>query len=412
MSADTFDKQCRLLTDTELVAALSVDKDQYTAQFHLGAGAELSRRGIRLSEFKNRVVIRISEQDQKAGTIEQALETCNGSYGPFDILSFTNCVGETLIFQPGFNTWTGHYSDRGEYRFSFTIRASQGRGDVLRSFLDLQDWSAKVAGTFNISEWDILMESASADRIMSVWQLLSRESIPALITNSRFFCLSAIKQDACHGQPFKIMVPQDSLAQAQSVLRNIEQKIAELRREAQQRIREGDRQAELGVLTELILLAPNDARAHHRMGSLLLEMGHPEAAADAFIAALIHHRGHEELFRAAYQGLEEAAVKLPENVHILHNLATFSSAGERDPKRVETIYRKIIGLKPEDAMAHLHLGYFYYEQGDDISAYRHLKRYLELDPESEEQEAIEQILDQLRPISSKEDDLCDSGAEL
>jgi len=411
MSADKFDTQCRLLTDEELVAALSVDRDQYTAPFHMAAQAELSRRGVRLAEFKNRVVIRISEEAQKAGTIEQALEACNGPYGPFDILSFTNCVGETLIFQPGFVTWTGHYSDRGEYRFSFTIRASQGRGDVLRSFLELQDWTGKAAGTFDISEWDILMESASADRIMSVSQLLSRESIPALITNSRFFCLSAIKQDACHGQPFKIMVPQDSLGRAQSVLRNIEQKADELRREAQQRIREGDRQAELSVLTELTLLAPNDPRAHHRKGSLLLEMGHPEAAADAFIAALIHHRGHEELFRAAYRGLEEAAVKLPENVHILHNLATFSSAGDRDPKRVEALYRQIIGLQPEDAMAHLHLGYLYYEQDEDISAYRHLKRYLELDPESEERQAIEQIMDQLRSIASVPEDPTADRAE-
>jgi hypothetical protein len=55
-------------------------------------------------------------------------------------------------------------------------------------------------------------------------------------------------------------------------------------------------------------------------------------------------------------------------------------------------------------MAHLHIGYLYYEQGDDISAYRHLRRYLELDPESEEREAIEGIITQLRSIKDDRDD--------
>jgi tetratricopeptide (TPR) repeat protein len=397
------------MTDQELVAALSVDRDQYTAEFHMAAGAELGNRGIRLAEFKNQVTIRISEGEQKNGTIEEALGAFEGAYGPFDILSFTNCVEETLVFQPGPNAWAGHYADRGEYRFSFILGASQGGRELLKTFLELDDWSGRISETFDISEWDILLDSSSADHILIIARLLSSESIPAMINNSRLFCFSALRQDHCHGLPFKIMVPQRSLGDARRVMDGLEQKLAELRREAQQRSREGDRQAELSVLTELTALAPNEPWGHYRKGILLLEMGHPEAAADAFIAALIHHRGHEELFRAAYQGLRETAGKLPENIHILHNLATFSAAGDHDPQWVESCYRRIIALRPEDAMAHLHLGYHYYEQGDDISAHRHLTRYLELEPESEDREAIDGILAQLRSITPGDEDLSTDG---
>gem|GEM_PF-1451359 len=404
MPADKFAAQCRLMTDQELAAALSVDREQYTAAFHMAVQTELGRRGIRLSEFKNRVTIVDRSGTARQSTIDEALEVCGGPAGPFDILSFTNCVGETLTFQPGPHAWVGHYVDRGEYRFSFRIAASQGRQGLLGAFLNLEEWSTRAAEIFDISEWDVLLDSNSPDRIMGLAQFLVREQIPLLITDSRFFCLAAMRQDYCHGQPFKIMVPQQSLEKARGLLGRIEQKVEELHREAAQRVREGDRQAELSVLTELIQLVPNDPRTHYRRGALLLEMGHAEAAADAFIESLIHHRGHEELYRAAYQGLEEVSERLPENVHVLHNLATFSALVGLDPERVEGYYRKIIALQPEDALAHLHIGYLYYEQGDDISAYRHLKRYLELDPESEERQAIEQIIEQLRSIGDGEPD--------
>jgi tetratricopeptide (TPR) repeat protein len=386
------------MTDQELAAALSVDREQFTGQFHMAAQAELGRRGIRLDEFKNRVTIVDRDGTGRQGTIKEALETCGGPAGPFDILSFINCVGETLTFQPGPSAWVGHYVDRGQYRFSFRVDASQNRQQLLQTFLELENWSARATETFDISEWDILLDSRSPERIMGLAGFLAGEQIPLLITDTRFFCLAAMRQDACHGPPFKIMVPQESLENARGLLGKIDRKVEELHREADQRVREGDRQAELSVLTELIQLVPNDPRVHYRRGALLLEMGHAEAAADAFIASLIHHRGHEALSRAAYQGLEAASSKLPENVHVLHNLATFSALVGLDPDRVEGYYRRIIALSPEDAMAHLHIGYLYYEQGDDISAYRHLKRYLELDPESEEREAIEQIIAGLRSI--------------
>jgi len=409
--ANKFTAQCRLMTDQELVAALSVDRGQFTAPFHMAAQTELARRGIRLPEYKNRVTVVDRSGKAREGTIAGALEACGEPAGPFDILSFTNCVGETLTFQPGPLAWVGHYVDRGEYRFSFRIAASEERRQLLKAFLELEDWSATAAETFDISEWDVLLDSNSPDRIMGLSRFLSREQIPLLITDSRFFCLAAMRQDYCHGQPFKIMVPQGSLEKAQWLLGKIEQKVEALHREAAQRVREGDRQAELSVLSELSQLAPNDPRIHYRRGALLLELGHPEAAADAFIASLMHHRGHEELYQAAYQGLEKASQQLPENIHILHNLATFSALIGLDPERVEGYYRKIIALRPEDAMAHLHIGYLYYEQGDDISAYRHLKRYLELDPESEERGAIEGIIAQLRSITSDEDDLSDEDTE-
>jgi tetratricopeptide (TPR) repeat protein len=92
------------------------------------------------------------------------------------------------------------------------------------------------------------------------------------------------------------------------------------------------------------------------------------------------------------QFLERISEKLPQDVSILYNLATFARARGGDVEAAEGYYKKVLALKPEEALAHVNLGHIYYEGGDDRSAARHFKKYLALEAESEERAAVEEIL--------------------
>jgi tetratricopeptide (TPR) repeat protein len=187
------------------------------------------------------------------------------------------------------------------------------------------------------------------------------------------------------------------------VLQELDARIRDLQRLADELTGGKDRLKELDVLSELTKLVPADERAHYRRGVILLGLDRYREAADAFIASLENNSGHEQLFNGAYRGLEQIAAKLPDDVHLLHTLATFSVTHSKDPKSIEKYYKKILASQPQDALAHLRLGYLYYELGDDISAYLHFKRYLELEPASDERETLVEIFGQLRSIVPTKD---------
>ncbi|MCK4387782.1 MAG: hypothetical protein KAW00_03325 [Dehalococcoidia bacterium] len=174
----------------------------------------------------------------------------------------------------------------------------------------------------------------------------------------------------------------------------MEHRIDNLRKQASELAQSGDIQRELSILSQLAKLVPNDETVLFNRGVILFELGRYKEAADSFIASLANNHNYVELFEDSIQYLKQIAEKLPEDVGILHNLATFSKSKGENNKTVEQYYRKILSIKPTDALAHLNFGYLYYEQDDDISAYHHFMEYLELEPESDERARIESIIKQ------------------
>ncbi|MCK4387781.1 MAG: hypothetical protein KAW00_03320 [Dehalococcoidia bacterium] len=98
MYKDEIAKQCESMSDEELLAALTVDKQEYSADFHKAAEIELRNRNVQLSKIKNTVRVKINDQNEETVTIEMALAKLNQDISLFDVLSFTKCLNETLIF--------------------------------------------------------------------------------------------------------------------------------------------------------------------------------------------------------------------------------------------------------------------------------------------------------------------------
>lgn len=398
MYKDEIAKQCESMSDEELLAALTVDKQEYSADFHKAAEIELRNRNVQLSKIKNTVRVKINDQNEETVTIEMALAKLNQDISLFDVLSFTNCLNETLIFQKESHCWVGHYLYKNKYEASFFIESPQTPEEILSLFLNLQDWNAKVEKEFQLLDLVVLVSSDSDDYIESVSNLLAKLKIPSIVKNVN---LTRIHLRPSWPQIYdenstKILVPRDYLGSAQKALTEMEHRIDNLHKQASELAQSGDIQRELSILSQLAKLVPNDETVLFNRGVILFELGRYKEAADSFIASLANNHNYVELFEDSIQYLKQIAEKLPEDVGILHNLATFSKSKGEDNKTVEQYYRKILLIKPTDALAHLNLGYLYYEQDDDISAYHHFMEYLELEPESDERARIESIIKQIR----------------
>lgn len=398
MYKDEIAKQCESMSDEELVAALTVDKQEYSLDFREVPEIELRNRNVQLSKIKNTVRVKINDQNEETITIEEALTKLNQDVSLFDVLSFTNCLDETLIFQKESHCWVGHYLYKNKYEASFFIESPQTSEEILSLFLNLQDWNAKVEKEFQLSDLVVLVDSDSDDYIESVSNLLAKLRIPSIVKNVNLIRIHLRPSwlQMYDENPTKILVPKDYLSSAQKALTEMEHKIDNLHKQASELAQSGDIQGELSVLSQLAELVPNDEAVLFHKGAILFELGRYKEAADSFIVSLANNHNYEELFADSVQYLRQIAEKLPEDVDILHNLATFAKSKGEDNRTLEQYYKKILSVKPTDALAHLNLGYLYYEENDDISAYHHFMEYLELEPGSDERARIESIIKQIR----------------
>lgn len=392
MYKDEITKQCELMSDRELVAALTIDKHEYSVNFQEAAQIELVKRDVRLSEYTNKVRFRINDKEE-IGTINEALAKLNQEFSLFDVLAFINCLDESLIFQKQSDFWIGHYFCMDKYEISFFSETSQNLEEILYLFLNLKDWNKKIDEEFRLTDWIVLESSESPDYVENVTNFLAELEIPSIVMNFNFTHYNPIGGSYYIDESIKILVPQDFIDDAQEALDETEYKIDDLYVQASKLHQSGDVQKELSILTQLAKLVPNDETVHFNRGVILYELRRYKEAADSFIASLTNNNNNYlELFNDSLQYLEQIEKVLPDDVEVLHNLATFSRVNEAENSVVEHYYRKILSIVPEDALAHLNLGYLYYEDSDDISAYHHFKKYLELEPESDQRATIESIM--------------------
>jgi Flp pilus assembly protein TadD len=179
----------------------------------------------------------------------------------------------------------------------------------------------------------------------------------------------------------------------------IRKTIASLYRKAEELAKQGDIQQELEVFNHLAKLQPDDEIVFFNRGVLLFNRQRYEEAADSFIQANSNARkaSHLAIVEDSEAYLRQILEILPRSAGIHHALAHFA-LNDGNLGEAEKHYQNILSLKPDDADAHLNLGYLYY-QGDvyqNDRVLKHFQRYLELNPQAEDREAIEAILENLK----------------
>jgi hypothetical protein len=123
MKQEQMKTKCTDMTDEELVRALTLEKENYSADFLRIATQEMANRK--------------------------------------EVWKFTNSVNEALLLQKEVSFWTIHLFDRDEYYQSFVVKTSKDAADFLTRFLRLEDQEYTVEYQYDLGACETLAKSNS-----------------------------------------------------------------------------------------------------------------------------------------------------------------------------------------------------------------------------------------------------------
>ena len=395
MTKDNIVSQCREMTDEALIRALSKEKKEYTEEFATIAASELAHRGMGLKEALDRVRVKTMDGDKSTVSVDEAMARLHQMNSLWDTMQFVNCLGECATVQKASQCWSG-VIDSDESRHEFIVISDDGMADLLNRVLTLEDWESTVDHVYDPDNWEVVCGAHAFGFVNKLCKDMAASRIPAAIRVSRSGQKRSCGNDSCEKDegPIQIRVQRNDMETASQALQRLKTYIDGVF-DAVSALEEGeDRERELQLYNELFELMPNDESVAFNRGVMLYEDGLLEDAAESFIIAAFN-RTDEEIRGESEAYLEEILAQMPDNLTILHSLASLAME-QGLPDLVETHYKKIISIDPSDTIAHLNLGHLHYaENGDDDVVKHHFETYLSIEPDGEEADEVRRILDTL-----------------
>ncbi len=379
--------RCRYMSDVDLIRSVTLDRDDYSAEFHTQAKQELENRDLSLDTIIGQARIQNNQEPEETVTPNDAVDRISREDNLWSVWILTNGLGEKLLVQKESLWWSVHYVSPFEPRISYFVKTSDLEG-VIRSFLTLEDWQEQITEKIRLESWEVLTGSDTIDYVIYLTRKLSEAEIPSTIKQ--------LNARQCRGGgAIKIMVPEDRFSDAQTIVDDLKKRIERLYEQAESFDDRTSLQTEYDIYSELALLAPGDETVWFNKGVTCYELKRHKDAADAFIEAAF--RGHdEEISEAAEEYLQVIQNHLTDDTSIMHARANLGVKRGAEPTFIKDLYHNILNIQPQDAIAHLHLGHLYYEDGDsDDKARHHFERFLEIAPEDEESDHIRTILNEL-----------------
>jgi tetratricopeptide (TPR) repeat protein len=375
------------MSDVDLIRSVTLDRDDYSAEFHTQAKQELENRDLSLETIIGQARIQNNQEPEEPVTPKDAVTRISDEDNLWSVWILTNGLGEKLLVQKESLWWSVHYVSPFEPRISYFVKTSDLEG-VIRAFLTLENWQEQITEKVRLEGWEVLTGSDTMDYVMYLTQKLSKAEIPSTIKQ--------LNARQCRGGgSIKIMVPADRFSDAQTVVDDLTKRIEHLYEQAESFDDRTSLQTEYDIYSELALLAPEDETVWFNKGVTCYELKRHKEAADAFIEAAFSG-DDEEISDAVEEYLQVIQNHLSEDTSILHARANLGVKRGADPGFIKDLYLKILNIQPRDTIAHLHLGHLYYEDGDrDDDARRHFERFLEYAPEDEESEHVRHILKEL-----------------
>ncbi len=385
---------CSKLSDEELVRVLTLDKADYTEGSLQLVTREMARRKLDLAEFVNRARIGLNDGEPESCTIDQALAKIKQEISWGEAWAVANCLQEGIIILKEAAFWTIHFFVKGECLQSFTIKTREKLDAFVEQFLRLAGGRHVVDHQYHLDECEIFVESYSSGYIEKTSRALVKADVPHTARNSETL------------PSWQILVPQEYVEIARAVAAEVAAQIQLLRDEISALAEKDERAPQLLELyDQLAQLVEDDPAVSYGRGVLLFERGRNEEAAEAFIElALMCMQSRlglptadfEAYWQASESHLERLAGAMPENLDILHCLARMAMFDKNDDK-AKACYDKILAIAATDSIAHLNLGYLYYDDPHyHARAARHFRSYLDSQSDTENRAAIEEILANLR----------------
>lgn len=379
-------KPIDVMNNDELISVLTVKKDNFNDEYKSKVVDELEKRGVNLEEKFKIAKYKFNLQDIEDVEVTAAHEKISLLKSPVDVIYFINYMNDSFAVQKNNGEFVIHHNTPKFGFSSFFLDSETELKNSLHNFLTLNEWLPD--GVEVIEHWETFIESTSSEYILRVAKLMDEVKLSYCINSAQMIRFNSFNS------PYSIVVPVDLISEAEEVLSKLDELKEHLHEQLEAAEKKEDIDLQLKILLELESVTPEDPLVYYNKAQLLDEKNDYQNASDALIESfnLEMESGTVEDIEDIENYLVDILDKVERKSNILHCLATiFAFKGD-----VESSFeycKKIIALDENDAIAHLQLGYHYYTHTDDDEKVKfHFKKYIELDPESEEREAIEEIL--------------------
>lgn len=377
----------------ELLRATTTNRQDYETLFLQIAKAELGQRWHEVREIKQTVLIRLNDQDDERVTPEQALSKLDVEIQTWDAWILTNCLDDILTLQKERAGWLGHYFQEGAYVVSFDMGTTEEAKRTARLFLELEVVQERLDRKHDITRMVVLTQSNSRELAEVTVEELRERRIPVWVQTRGVSSLFDDEGISCRGSAYVMVVPEEHALEAQEASEAIDRLIHQLHEEAEHLSEQGETEKEIEVYDRLLKLVPADEIALFNKGVAFYETDRFAEAADCFVHAA--PAANDQVALQAEEYLRELASKTPENTDILHALADLARR-RGDLEQAMTYLAAILTVQPEDSFAHVNLGHLYFQESlDDGQALYHFREYLRLNPEADDRETIEEIVQEL-----------------
>jgi len=388
MSEDII-KPIDVMTNDELISVLTVKKENYNDDYRTKVADELTKRGVNLEEKFKIVRYKLNLQDIKEIDVAEVIEKISLLNNPFDVIYFINYMNEHFAIQKNESVYVIHHHCLKSGFSSFFLEEEAELKSSLQNFLTNNSWLQEE--TEVIEHWETFAESTSSDYILRLAHLMNESDIAYCANSVQMVRFNSFKS------PYSIVLPVEELPEANKVLEKLDEIKDSLHKKLEEAESKEDVDLQLELLIKLESVTPEDSLVYYNKAQLLDEKGDYQNASDALIESF-----NIEMSNGAVDDIEDIENylvsildKIENKLNSLHCLATIF-AFKGDVENSYGYYKKIIDLDENDAMAHLHLGHHYYSHTEDDNRVKiHFNKYIELEPESEERESIEEILNNL-----------------
>lgn len=379
-------KSIDVMNNEELTSILTIQKDNFNDEFKNKVINELDRRGIKLDEVLNTAKYRINTDDMLEVNVNSAYEKLSLLKEPLDVLYFVNYMTEHLSIQKNSNIFVLHHYTPKVGFSSFFLDDKTMLKSSLYNFLTLSNWLPEEIDI--IEHWETFAESTSSEYILRLAKLLDDTDIVYSINSNRLARFNSFSS------PYSIVLPAEDVDEAAIVLTKMDEFEKRLHEKLELAEKNDDIDLQLDLLTELASVTPEDSVLFYNKAQLFDEKGDFQNASESLIESfnIDFKNGTVDDIEDIENYLIEVLEKVEAKSNILHCLATVSAFRGAIDNSIK-YYNELIALDENDPIAHLNLGHLFYSENlDDNKVKLHFMKFIELEPESEEREAIEAIL--------------------
>jgi len=384
--AEEYIKPINIMNNDELISVITIKRSNYNDNYRDKVLSELKKRGVRLEDILEVVKFKFNDSDFENIEIHEVFEKINLLENPLDLIYFKNYMGEHFAIQRSCDAFLCHHYNEKLGFSSFFVKSEEELKTSLKEFSSIGNWLPE--GAEIIKHWDTLAESTSSEYVLLLAKMLDE--------NKQYYCLNTtnlIRFDSFRN-PYSLVLPTENIEEAREVFILLDKLKNDLNEKLELAEASEDVDKQLEIISELETITPEDSVLYYNKAQLLDEKGMFQEASDSLIESfnLDVANGTLEDIEDIENYLIEMLEKVESKTNILHCLASINSL-KGDNEKALIYYTNLIELNEKDSIAHLNLGHIYYSYFEDDEKVRlHFQKFIELEPDSEDIDAIKVIL--------------------